>query len=160
MKKFVFTILIYTLAVEVKSCIAQDSQTITNWCEAVQGVQLSITMTNNVFDVGSHSVVASVTKNSSTNTIIVDMSAPTVNFDVLLTNDTGKLYHVTTPMMIRGPRKLVAIQPGEESVESIPVTFGENIEPGDYTLKATRTFTLNDKEFTLESNSIKVKVIK
>jgi hypothetical protein len=143
-------------------CVAQsnNSQIAANWGQSIQGVQLAIMMTNGVFQVGSSSSIVSVTENSSTNAIIVDMSAPTVNFDVLLTNDTGKLYHVTTPMMIRGPRKLVAIQPGEKSVESIPVTFREEIEPGDYTLKATRTFTSNDGDFTLESNSIKVQIIK
>jgi hypothetical protein len=57
-------------------------------------------------------------------------------------------------------RELVTINPGEEKSEFIPITIGENIEPGDYTLKATRTFTLNDSDFTLESNSIRVTIIK
>jgi hypothetical protein len=41
------------------------------------------------------------------------------------------------------------INPGDEKSESIPVTFGENIELGDYTLIATRTFTLNDRYLRL-----------
>jgi hypothetical protein len=137
---------------------AGNSQTITNWGESVQGVQLSITVTNSVFRVGSSAAVASVTKNSSTNVIVVDIFAPTVVFDLLLTSDTGKLYHVTTPMKIRGPRQLVEIKPGEESAESIPMTFGENIEPGDYTLKATRHFSMHGKDFELVSNFLKVQL--
>ena len=137
---------------------ASNSQAITNWGNSVQGVQLAITMTNSVFQVGSSSTVESVTTNSSTNTITVDISAPTMNLGVFLTNDTGKSYHVTTPMMIRGPRQLVKIKPGEESAESIPVTFGENIEPGDYTLKATRHFSMNGKDFELVSNLLKVQL--
>jgi hypothetical protein len=140
--------------------LAINSVRAADWGQSVQGVQLAITMTNSVFQVGSSSAVASVTTNSSTNTIIVDISAPTIHFDVLLTNDTGKLYHITTRMDIREPGRLIMINPGEEQNESIPVTFGENIEPGDYTLKATRKFTLNGGKFTLESNSIKVTIIK
>jgi hypothetical protein len=131
-----------------------------DWGGSVQGIRLSITTTNNVLKIATSTSIESVIKNSSTNAITVDVLAPTIYFDVLLTSDTGKLYHITTPLEIRGPGRLVAINPGEELNESIPVTFGNNIEPGDYTLKATRTFTLNDKEFTLESNSIKVKIIK
>jgi len=73
--------------------LAINSVRAADWGQSVQGVQLAITMTNSVFQVGSSSAVASVTTNSSTNTIIVDISAPTIHFDVLLTNDTGKLYH-------------------------------------------------------------------
>src|ERR1035437_394502 len=146
--------IILMAAVGANLCVAQanDSQAITNWGQIVQGVQLAITMTNSVFQVGSSSAVESVTTNSSTNTIIVDISAPTMNFGVLLTNDTGKSCRVTPRLAIREPGRPVTISPGGELSESIPVIFGKNIEPGDYTLKATRTFTLNDKEFTLESN--------
>jgi hypothetical protein len=154
-------IIVLVLVVVPARAGSGSDQEATNFGKSVQGVQLAITMTNSVFQVGSSSTVASVTTNSSTNTITVDISAPTIHFGVLLTNDTGKLYHVTTRLDIREPGRLVTINPGEEQSESIPVTFGENIEPGDYTLKATRKFSSSDGEdFTLESNSIKVKIIK
>jgi hypothetical protein len=148
-------------------CVAQsnNSQMAANWGQSVQGVQLEITMTNSVYQVGSSSVVASVTRNSSENAITIDISAPTVNYDVLLTSETGKLYHITTPLKIRELTKLVMINHGEEKSESIPVTFGvtrfgDAVEPGEYMLKATRKFVLNDKEYTLESNSLKVQIVK
>ncbi|HEY5043670.1 MAG TPA: hypothetical protein VIK53_16985 [Verrucomicrobiae bacterium] len=151
----------------VSQCVAQsnNSQIAANWGQSVQGVQLMITMTNRVFQIGSSSVVTSVTRNSSTNAITIDVSAPTVEFDVLLKSETGKLYHITTPLKIRELSKPVMINPGEEKSESIPVTFGvtrfgDAVEPGDYMLKATRPFVLNDKEYTVESNSIKVKIVK
>jgi hypothetical protein len=66
---------------------------------------------------------------------------------------------------VLGVTLTVMINPGEEKSESIPVTFGvtrfgDAVEPGDYTLKAKRTFSSSDGNFTLESNSIKVKIIK
>jgi hypothetical protein len=144
---------------------SDSDQGATNWGKSVKGVQLLITLATNVFQVGSSSTVESSIINSSTNAITVDISAPTIHFDVLLISETGKLYHITTPLAIRELSLPVMINPGEEKSESIPVTFGvtrfgDAVEPGDYTLKAKRTFSSSDGNFTLESNSIKVKIIK
>jgi hypothetical protein len=144
-------------------CLAQsnDPQTITHLGDSVQGVQLSITMTNNIFPVGSSVAVMSATKNLATNDIILNIAVPTLNFDLILSNDAGKLYHVTSRLSIRGSmHQFETIKPGGESFESIPVTFVENIEPGDYTLKATRHFSMGGRDFELESNSIKVQITK
>ena len=165
-------ILFYMAIIKANLCIAQPNSPggAADWGKSVQ---LLISVTNSVFRAGSSATITSVTKNSSTNSIIVDISSPTVNFDVLLANDSGKLYHITTPMMIRKPRHFVTIKPGEESIESIPVTFGktrfgDTVESGDYTLKATRHFSLSNEDylhssegtFVLESNSIKVQIVK
>jgi hypothetical protein len=171
--KFFGAVCVVVLVMNISTAQPSGPTEATNWGKSVQGVQLSISVTNNVFRVGSSTTVASVTKNSSTNDITVDISAPTVEFDVLLTNGLGKLYHVTTPMAIREPRQLVTIKPGGESFESIPVTFGETrlgdtVEPGDYTLLAMRYFSLSRGRFALvgsnsiplESNPIKVRIIK
>jgi hypothetical protein len=52
------------------------------------------------------------------------------------------------------------IEPGRENIAPMSVTFREEIKPGDYTLKATRNFSSSGGDFTVESNSIKVKVMK
>ena len=162
----IFSIICAAILV-VNQCMAQsnNSQIATNWGQSVQGVQLMITMTNRVFKIGSSSVVTSVTRNSSTNAITIDISAPTADFDVLLISETGKLYHITTPLNIRVLSTPVMINPSEEKSESIPVTFGvtrfgDAVEPGDYTLKATRAFSSSGGDFTVESNSIKVTIVK
>ena len=163
MKKIITLISIWTVAAGIGQCMAQsiNSQTITNWGQSVQGVQLAITMTNNVFQVGSSSVVESVITNSSASIITVFETIPEANSDVTLTSDTGKLYHVTKlPGAFSYRLKRKAIQVGEQQVESIRVAFGENIEAGDYTIKAIRKFSLSDRDFTLESNSIKVTIVK
>ena len=160
MVKTIILISICLAAIEANMCLAQsnNSQTITNWGKSVQGVQLSITLSNRIFQVGSSPTVAAVIRNSSTNDItLLDVG---VNGNVLLTNNTGKSYNIVKPVTILYPTRFVTIKPGEERDESIWVTFGEDIEPGDYTLKAARTFGLNHRNFRLESNSINVKVIR
>ncbi len=161
------------LAVASARAGSDSDQGATNWGKSVQGVQLSITMATNVLKLGSSTTVEAVTKNSSTNDIVVDMFPPTMVFDVLLIDSAGKSYHATTPTVIMGPLLFVTVKPGAESSESIPVTFGmtrfgDTVEPGDYTLFATRHFGFNQEDFihlgnrlfALESNSIKVTIIK
>ena len=161
MKKILARLILWLVFAGGNLCNGQtNSQSISTWGQSVQGVRLAISMTNNVFRLGTSAGVIAVTKNSSTNAIIVDESAPTMNFDVLLTNDTGKSYHVTTRKMIRSPKKLVSLGFGEESEETVPVTFIEDIAPGDYTLKAVRKFVQNNKNYTLESNAINVSILK
>jgi hypothetical protein len=163
MKKIITLITVWTVTAGIGQCMAQssNSQTITNWGQSVQGVQLAISMTNNVFRVGSSSVVESVITNSSVSIITVFGTIPEANSDVVLTSGTGKLYHVTElPGSFSYRLKRKAIQVREQQVESIRITFGENIEAGDYTIKAIRKFSLSDRDFTLESNSIKVQIIK
>jgi hypothetical protein len=163
MKKIITLITIWTISAGIGQCMAQssNSQAITHWGQSVQGVQLAITMTNNVFQVGSSSVVESVITNSSASFITVFETIPEANSDVVLTSDTGMLYHVTKlPGSFSYRLKSKAIQVGEQQVESIRVTFGDNIEAGDYTIKAIRKFSLSDRDFTLESNSIKVTILK
>jgi len=138
-----------------------DPQTITNWGQSVQGVQMGITTTTNIFRVGSSAVIESVIKNSSVSFITVLETIHGEYSDAVLTSDTGKLYHVTAQSNTFGYRfTLRPIQIGEQKVEPIQLTFGENIEEGDYKLKAIRKFSMGGKGFTLESNSIKVKIIK
>jgi hypothetical protein len=161
-KKIAFVLVI----LGANRCVAQsnDLQVITNWGQNVQGVQFAVTVTTNVFKFGSSSVVTFVTKNFSTNTITVFVPASMSGSDVILTNDTGKLYHIISHPKNKNADALLSglapIDPGAEVVESIPVTFGENIEPGDYDLKATRHFSSGKVDFTLESNLIKLRIVK
>jgi len=120
---------------------------------------LSITTTNNVLRIPSSTVVRAVTDNASTNEIRVDIAFPTVIFDLLLTNSIGKVYHVTTPLRIRGPRQIVTLRPGERRADDIPTTFRSTIEPGDYTLTATRNFSMRSQDFVLASNPLRITII-
>lgn len=161
MIKTILLISACTIATGISQCLAQlsDSQTITNYGQSVQGVQMGITTTNDTFRVGSSAVVQSVIKNSSTNVITVLETIYGEYADAVLISETGKLYHVTTKSNAFGYRfTLRPIQTGEQKVEPIYLTFGEDIEEGDYKLKAIRKFSMDGKDFTLESNSIKITI--
>ena len=119
---------------------------------------MSIATTNNIFKVPSSTIVRAVTENASTNEIRVDIAFPTVIFDLLLTNNIGKVYHVTTPLAIRGPRQIVTLRPGERRMDDIPTTFQASIGPGDYTLTATRSFVVRGKDFVLASNPLGITI--
>jgi len=55
-------------------------------------------------------------------------------------------------------KTMLTMSPGEQNVRIIPATIGKNIEPGDYTVQATRSFSMNGTSFRLESNLLKVQV--
>ena len=161
---------IYMVAFVSSVCTAQSNATneASSWGTSIEGVKLSITMTNAVVDTGGTiSIVAAITNSSSGSISLVETS-PQTDFDLLLTNSTEGTYHLT-PRLLRGNEGTVTINAGVQSAVTIPVTFAQdisatpvrqlqNVEPGAYTLKATRSFFVNDHKFTLESNLLRVHV--
>jgi hypothetical protein len=135
-------------------------QEATNWGVGVRGVQLLLYPTNTVIDGGSSITVLAVIRNTSTNSIQVIEKDAERNFDLLLTNVAGKVYHLTPHKA--GRNLSMEIVRGTQLALNIPVTFRSEIEPGDYTLKATRLFWMEkDKKFEkfeIESNLLKVQV--
>jgi len=115
-------------------------------------------MTNSIIDSGSSIAVLAVIKNGSTNAIQVADTGGKTDFDFFLTKGAGKLYDLTPTSDLNHLRKLVTINAGEQSASTIPVPFGKNLAPGDYTLKATRFIFTKKGTFTLESNPLKVRV--
>jgi hypothetical protein len=137
----------------------------TNWGPSVRGVRLLIYMTNSVVESGSTANVLTVITNGSTNSIGLGFTALPSDFGVLLTGSGGRLYHLTAPPLALRINQRMTIMPGEQDARNIQVTFGEpihawedglrkNIEPGDYTLQATRNF----EGGKVESNLITVRV--
>ena len=144
-------------------CKAQtnNSQKVTNWGESVQGVRMSITMTNKVVKTDSTISLEAVIKDYSTNAIAIEeIFMPGDFFNVALISDTGEKYDLIKPPIQVRAVTFKTINPGEQCVWSLPVTFGRNIKPGDYTLQATRWFWVKSttNEFKLESNSLKVQI--
>jgi len=131
----------------------------TNWGKSVLGVQLSITMTNSVFEAGSSTTVGALIRNSSTNPITLGYPLAATGFIVLVTNEAGKSYHIE-PVWFGGSSVVgLPLNPEETRAWTIPVTFGPIIAPGDYTLIARRNFNMTGLDFpTLESNPLKVQV--
>jgi len=129
------------------------------WGRNERGVRLSITMTNRVVISRSSTVLTALITNSSTNNIVLFWSSPETDFYLSLTNNAGKSY-LLTPHFIEGSTGRETIYPAGRKAEAVPVTFGSEIQPGDYTLKASRDFGLGGGIFRLESNPVKVQIEK
>jgi hypothetical protein len=141
-------------------CFAQQygAPAITNWGRSVKDIRLAINITNGVIEAGSLTAVATVIHNASTNAISLISEGPAVDFDFVLTNGAGKLYQLS-PQFVAGSTMKLTLSPGEDLPVKAPVSFGTNIEAGDYVLKATRFFwSVKNDKFELESNLIKVRV--
>jgi hypothetical protein len=140
-------------------CPAQQIATekAVEWGKDVQGVRLSLTMTNKVIDIGSTVEITAIIKNASTNSIGFELIGTPADYDLILTNATKKLYHLTSPDDFDSSR-WQSIDPGRENIRQITVTFKNNIAPGEYTLEASRVFGMKDHEYKLVSNPIKVRI--
>lgn len=130
----------------------------TNWGPSVCGVRLLIYMTNSVVKSGSTANVLTVITNGSTNSISLGYTALPSDFDVLLSDGTKTLYHLTSPPLSLRINQRMVIDPGEEDARIIEVTFGEAFQPGDYSLQATRNFGSSEGGFKLESNPLKIQI--
>ena len=129
------------------------------WGGAVQGVQMSVSLTNHVLAVGSKAALLAEIKNSSTNVVTVFVSDPIVNnFTVSLTN-SEKTYIIAEPSgAISAIFPPINIPSGETRNWEVTLTIGKDVQPGDYTLKATRSFKTQGTDFQLVSNFLKVRV--
>jgi len=130
----------------------------TNWGSSVQNVRLQIYLTNSVVHSGSSLTMLGIITNASTNAIALTRTVPTTGYDVRLTSRAGKSYDLTEMPALMNARGYYAINQGVISAVTLPVNFGTNIEPGDYTLQATRAFSSSDGNFKLESNPLKIQI--
>jgi len=111
----------------------------------------------NAIEAGSSVSGVAVITNGSTNTIRMVVTG--ADFRLSVTNGAGKLYDLTPLRPSRYfMRVRVDISPGEQKTENIEVAFGTNIEPGLYTLLATRSFSPSDGSYELESNPLKIQI--
>ena len=143
-------------------CYGQTSGsgTNTNWGESVKGVQLSITLSNNVILRGSTTYITATIRNSSANVITIVETGPLAGFDVLLTSSAGKLYKLKNHIRVKGRKEtMLKLQPGGSYDWAIAATISKDIEAGEYMLQAIRRYWLNDGPVDdLKSNSLKVQV--
>jgi hypothetical protein len=129
-----------------------------SWGKPVQGVRLSITLSNDIVAVGEETTLSAAITNSSTNSITL-----AVGFTVLLTSDTGKIYQLVTPVLLQSGRVVEKnLEPGGSRSWNIPLKVRGDIKPGNYTLEATKSFSVSNGRsfvgFRLVSNDLKVQV--
>jgi hypothetical protein len=151
---------LYVVIIWSNFCAAQTSNgtpASTNWGKAVQGVQLSIVATNSVVAAGSSITVWTVITNTSTNVVRLVESRAETDYDLMATNSAGARYPLT-PRFIIGRRATVRLSPAKQYAISVPVSFPTTIEPGEYTLTASRGFESSVGNFELESNPLIIQV--
>lgn len=153
------------------SCMAQSQdqpKEVTKWGNAVKGVQLSVSLTNNVVAVGSTISLFAQIKNSSTNPISVYVKDPRSDFVVYITNKSRKVFKISPDPDTNSPVYAIFtpifINAGESHEWIIPETIGKDVALGDYTLKVTkrvgenRSIGENGSYFELISNSLDVQI--
>jgi hypothetical protein len=162
--------IILTVILLANLCNAQptNSQSITNWGESVNGVQLSVSLSTNILNVGSSSSVLYRVKNSSTNVIGWGVVNVYHGFDVFLTNSSGKVYFLTPQRNTNATIISVSYSYyyrmgiGETYEYAVPINIDKEIEPGSYQLEAKQHFSIFKKRpmqiFELVSNPLEVQV--
>jgi hypothetical protein len=137
------------------------AQSITNWGESVHDVQLSITLSNNIINIGSTVLISAIIQNLSTNVISLLERSPLTDFNVTLSSSLGKEYKLTPDRRNMPITRsfTMNLNPGEVRDLRIVVTISKDIKAGDYTLKAKRNFiSIGGDGGELVSNPLKVHI--
>jgi hypothetical protein len=124
----------------------------------IEGVHLSITLSNNLINIGSEFFLYAEIENLSTNPIDLVETGAKTDFDILITNSSGKSYNLTPRVRSNTLRLIIKILPFKNEKWSIPVSIGKDISPGPYKLTASREFGLNHKYFDLMSNPLDIQI--
>jgi uncharacterized membrane protein len=149
-----------------KFCAAQSTSTEqkVEWGQGVQGVRLSLIITNIVIEAGSTVRVAVVLTNGSTNSISVLFEVyaeGASDLEFTMANKEGTLYHFKPPLPSLNSVVNITLRPMGTRSLTIPVTFPSEIKPGDYKVKASRSFFPSvGPELEIESNSLEVRIKK
>jgi len=132
----------------------------TNVGANTKGVRLSVEITNSVMAVDSTVNLFVQITNASTNLIATGVSDPGADFKIYLNNKVGKIYKISREPSknFYAPIPQIFIYPGKSHEWSIPVTVGQQVKPGVYELKVTKSFSENGNYFELVSNLLKVQI--
>ena len=135
---------------------------LTNFGESINGVTLSVDLTNRVIGVDSTMRLPARIKNASTNVISLDEADILSDFTVFLARDSGKIYKQLTPKPSGHYYRTfeMNIAAGKAFDWNIPLIIVKDIEPGEYMLVATRRFWIGKSSYELVSNMLKVQITK
>lgn len=148
------------------ACLAQS--TINS--PAVDEVQLSISLTNNVIPVGSTFSITAEMRNPSTNVIYINESTPEQDFTVFLTSASGTVYQISPSPRHKTGVTVRNLIPGAKDDWIINAWISRYFEPpgytpthknvpaGNYTLKVTTKIATQYKVFKAESNVVEIQI--
>lgn len=147
-------------------CLAQS----TNHSPAVEDVQLSISLTNNVIPVGSMFSVFAEMTNTSTNPVYISETTPEQDFLIFLTNSSGTVYQISPSPFHKTGSTVRTLNPGDKHDWSINAWVSRYYEPpgytpthqnvptGNYTMKVTTKLATQYKVFKAESNVVEIQI--
>ncbi len=164
--KLLITVFASIFIVNICAAQSSSSQTVTNWGASVEGVQLSISLTNNVLARDSSTTVQFKVRNTSTNLIYWNVVNPTQGFDVFLTNNVGDVYFLTPEQDTNSDiiniyyAMAFKVKSGELRGGSVPIVIEKKIKPGKYQLEARQYIYILGKRQSHElvSNILEVQV--
>ena len=111
---------------------------------------MSIALKSSDFPIKSKSEMTAVITNGSPHDIYLDTysnpSDQTEMFIVALTNTAGEIRYVTHLPLNSASAEFQTIKSGQEFTFTIPITFGAETAPGDYTLIATHGVSIDTND--------------
>jgi hypothetical protein len=142
-----------------------QSQSITNWGTAKYGVQLAITVSNDIIAADSTIPLRCYITNGSTNVESFELKNPGEMFEVSLLGSPGKQYPLTPgpPNKLGWGRhdNIHKLLPGEVYEWIIPARVDKVVESGNYELKAVGDIMWRSEKhdgYGLVSNVLKVRI--
>lgn len=166
-------IIISALGISATSLVAQPSRQQADdvWGRPVEGVKMSIAISNSVMAIGTNFSITVKIVNLSTNVVLIGESLPENDFKVSLMTQSGqKTYQLTRNAFAYSRFIVTNLIPGGIRDWTIRLSLNKYYEPpgfiateknipaGNYTLKAIRKCGTKNGSLNLESNSLKIQI--
>jgi hypothetical protein len=155
---------LFGLTLSPSLCLAQAP----HWGASVQGVRMTVSMTNATVKMGSNATITLCITNSSTNFVAIgDTGGALYDNNVVVTDSAGNDHDFTPREAIRAfiHNTFLYIKPAAGHSEQLDLHFGSEFRPGEYTCRVKRPIVFGktgkvdkDNRRDLISNVIKVKV--
>src|SRR5215469_3888351 len=108
--------LLVTIICGTTACVAQTTNSesaTTSWSKPVRGIQMSVSITNNVIAKGSGFAITIMVTNSSTNILVVSETMPEGIFTVSLEDEFRRTFQLTRSSHFYTRALVANLKPGQ-----------------------------------------------
>lgn len=128
---------------------------------APAGIDLRIGLTNTDMVIGSTVIIHAEITNASASPIGVHVTDARADFEVYLTDNSGKAFKISREPTgaTYGASLPISIGPGESHGWLISVAVGKEIEPGGYKLTVAKRVREGEALVKIKSNVLRVRVM-
>ena len=152
------------------------------WGKSVNGIRMSIAVSNSVISVDAELAVSVKMENLSTNIVYIQEFSPESDFEFVLKDNSGKAFQLTQSVWVGMGDNYSPLEPNEihDWILHLPVDryyeptsmtvdghfdfhtqpIKKHFPPGDYTLEATHPMRLSKSETQLEVDSVASNLLK